>query len=783
MNDNIKITDILGQKLLIFDGATGTVLQSIGLRPGEPSDAWNLSRPDDIYALHRSYLSAGCDIIKTNTFVTARPGNESAADIALAGCEIARRAVTDAGHGFVALDLGSTGHLLAPVGDLEFEDAVALYANVIRVGAPFCDCVLIETMTDVYEAKAAIIAAKESCSLPIFVSFTVNDGRLLSGADIVTFATVSESLGVSAIGLNCGVGPDAMEKTLPSLLSATSLPVIVSPNAGLPVVDGDSVYYNIRPDEYAEALLRMARMGAAAVGGCCGTSPEFIRRTAELVSGMDVIPREVSLPTRAASASRTVTFGSSPVIIGERINPTGKPKLREAIKNGDIDRILTLAYSQTDAGADALDINCGVPGTDERATLCRVVREVQSAVPIPIVIDTSDISAMEAAMRLTAGKPVINSVNGKRDVMDAVFPLVKKYGGVLIGLTLDENGIPSSADERFEIARRIVDGAVAYGIPRHDILIDALTLTVATDANAARITLDTVERVTQQLGVGTVLGVSNVSYGLPDRGASAISPDRDSVNAAFLTLALSRGLSAAIMNPESAAMTSAVSAYKALNGDFTGITKTSAELSYTLAEAVFRGHRAEASALAAEAAASGEDALSIINTQIIPGLSRLGEEYEANRVFLPQLMAGADAASAAFDEIKKLLGTPAADKGVIVLATVEGDVHDIGKNIVSAILSNYGYTVHDLGRDVPPDRIVAETLAAGAKLVGLSALMTTTVPAMKRTIEALRASAQDVKIVVGGAVLTAELAAEIGADYYSPDAMANVRIAGEVYGR
>lgn len=769
-----KILDVLGKKLLIFDGATGTVLQSMGLRPGEPSDAWNLSRPDDVYSLHRSYISAGSDIIKTNTFVTARPGNDNASAITEAGCRIARNAVNDAGHGYVALDLGSTGHLLAPLGDLEFEDAVSLYADVIRVGAPFCDCVLIETMTDVYEAKAAIIAAKESCGLPIFVSFTVNEGRLLSGADIVTFATVAEALGVSAIGLNCGVGPDAMEKTLPELLAATTLPVIVSPNAGLPLVDGDHIYYNIKPEEYAEHHLRMAHMGAAVLGGCCGTSPDYIREVASLVSGMDVVPRHVTLPARAASSSRTVEFGTSPVIIGERINPTGKPKLKAALKSGDMDHILSLAYSQTDAGADALDVNCGVPETDEKATLVRVVREVQSAVPLPLVIDTSDPEAMEAAMRICAGKPVVNSVNGKSSVMDAVFPLVKKYGGVVIGLTLDENGIPASVDERFEIARRIVGTAEEYGIARRDILIDALTLTVAADGNAARVTLDTVERITNELGVGTVLGVSNVSFGLPER---------DSVNAAFLTLALSRGLSAAIMNPESAAMTGAISAYKALSGDFSEPSKAYAEKSYTLAEAVFRGHKAEASRLASEAVAHGMGAVDIIDKEIIPGLSRLGDEYEANRVFLPQLMAGADAASAAFAEIKKLLGNDdkAHTKGTFVIATVEGDVHDIGKNIVSAIMSNYGYDVHDLGRDVPPERVVDEVLATDAKLVGLSALMTTTVPAMKRTIDALRAAC-DCKIVVGGAVLTEELALRIGADYYSPDAMTNVRIAAEVYG-
>ncbi len=785
MNENFS--DALGCRVLIFDGATGTVLQSMGLLPGEPSDGWNVSRPGDVLALHRRYLEAGADIIKTNTFVTARPGNEAdAADTARAGCALARQAVRESGHGFVALDVGSTGHLLSPLGDLPFEDAVSLYKTVITAGAPFCDCVLIETMTDVREAKAAVLAAKESCSLPVLVSFTVNNGRLLSGADIETFATVMEGLGVSAVGLNCGVGPEAMEHELPRLLNSTALPVFVSPNAGLPVVDGEKVRYDVDPQSFAEAELRMARLGAAAVGGCCGTTPDFIERTSSLISGMKAVCREIASPPRAASATRTVTFGGAPVIIGERINPTGKPRLKAALRGGDLDfdYILSLAYSQSDAGADALDVNCGVPETDEAKTLVRVVETVQSAVTLPLVIDTSSPAAMEAAMRIYGGKPVVNSVNGRREVMDAVFPLVKKYGGVVIGLTLDESGIPDTAEGRFRIAERIVAEAERFGIPRRDVLIDALTLTVAADGNAAAVTLETLRRVTRELGVGAVLGVSNVSFGLPDR---------DAVNAAFLTLALSCGLSAAIMNPESAPMRSAIAAYRALSGDFSGLSASSSvnlpyssigESSLTLAEVVFRGHKTEAAALARDALSRGVSPLELIDGEIVPGLSRLGKQYEDGVVFLPGLMAGAGAASAAFAEIKHHLaetGEKAATRGVIVMATVEGDVHDIGKNIVSAILANYGYDVHDLGRDVPAARVVEEVIASGARLVGLSALMTTTVPSMKRTIAALRAAC-DCKIVVGGAVLTEELAASIGADYYSPDAMTNVRIAAEVYG-
>ncbi len=786
------ILDALGRRVLIFDGATGTVLQSMGLSPGEPSDGWNVSRPDGILALHRLYLEAGADIIKTNTFVTARPGNEEAArSLTEAGCALARRAVTEAGRGFVALDMGSTGHLLAPLGDLEFEAAVSLFKTVVSAGAPFCDLVLIETQTDVREAKAAVIAAKEACSLPVFVSATVTDGRLLSGADIETFAAVMEGLGVSAVGLNCGVGPDAMERELPRLLAATRLPVFVSPNAGLPVVDGDNVHYDVDTDTFAESELRMARLGAAAIGGCCGTTPEYIKKTADMISGMKARVREHTPVMRAASATRTVVFGSRPVIIGERINPTGKPKLKEALRRldaSDMDHIVSLAYSQADAGADALDINCGVPETDEAETLVRVVAAVEAAVPLPLVIDTSDPYAMEAAMRTYGGKAVVNSVNGRREVMDAVFPLVKKYGGVVIGLALDENGIPDTADGRFRIAERIVSEAEKYGIPRSDILIDALTLTVAADGGAAGVTLEVVRRVREELGVGTVLGVSNVSFGLPDR---------DAVNAAFLTLALASGLTAAIMNPESAPMRGALAAYRALTGDFSALgtsltspssaanitSSPSAENNYTLAEAVFMGRKSEAARLASGLLERGHTSMEIIDGEIIPGLTRLGEQYEKGYVFLPALIAGADAATAAFSEIKRLLPSSdgAPSRGVVVLATVEGDVHDIGKNIVSAIMSNYGYDVHDLGRDVKPERIVKETLATGARLVGLSALMTTTVPAMKHTIEALRAAC-DCKIVVGGAVITQELAEKIGADYYSPDAMTNVRIAAEVYG-
>ncbi len=778
----------LGRRVLVFDGATGTVLQSWGLAPGELSDSWNTEHPELIYRLHREYLDAGADLIKTNTFVTSRLKHENAAEIARAAAVTARRAVTDAGRGYVALDLGPTGVLMEPLGGMTFDRARELYAEVIGAAAEFCDCVLFETFSDVYEAKAAVTAAIESCGLPVLTSFTVDErGRLLSGADIETAAVVMESMGASAIGLNCGVGPDAMEKTMAELLSKTSLPVIVSPNAGLPTVDENGLHYHISPAEYAAAEARMARLGAAAVGGCCGTSPEYIAAVSRIVSGLDVLSRDVKKRTRAASATRTIEIGARPVVIGERINPTGKPKLKAALARGDTDYILSLAYSQFEAGADAVDVNCGVPETDERAVLTDVVRKVQGAIPLPLVIDTSDPDAMESAMRACAGKPIVNSVNGKRETLDKILPLVKKYGGVVIGLTLDENGIPSDPDGRVRIARRILEAAEAYGIDKSDVLIDALTLTVAADKSAAETTLKAVKMIRDELGVGVVLGVSNVSFGLPAR---------ETVNAAFLTLALEAGLSAAIMNPELQSMRGAIAAFSALHGDFDALGdsaggKTAADgggasdVPPSLAEFVFRGRRADAAAATRALLADGVPPMKIIDGYIIPGLSRLGAEYEANRIFLPQLMAGADAASSSFAELKGALSSvgEGEGRGVIVMATVEGDVHDIGKNICTAILSNYGYDVHDLGRDVKPSRIVEEVMSTGARLVGLSALMTTTVPAMKRTIEALRAAGADCKVVVGGAVLTSELAEQIGADYYSPDAMANVRIAEEVYGK
>lgn len=784
----MKLTEKLGRELLIFDGATGTVLQSKGLMPGELSDTWNITRPNDIYALHRAYLDAGADIITTNTFVTSKLKHENAAEIAREGAAVARRAVTDAGHGFVAFDVGPTGKLMTPEGDLGFEEAVSLFSEVISAAAPYCDCVLIETFSDLYEAKAAVIAAKESCELPIFASVTMDrTHRLLSGADTETVVTVLEGLGVSVIGLNCGLGPDTMEEILPELVRNASVPIMISPNAGLPDVDGGDAHYTVTPDAFAASAKRLVEGGASVIGGCCGTSPEYISAIKKVCGGMSPIPTVKKQVTRVASRTRTAVFGKKPLVIGERINPTGKPNLKSALRNSDFDYILGMAFSELDAGADILDVNCGLPEIDECVTLSKTIDKVRSSLPLPLCIDTSSPTAMEAAMRIYSGKPLVNSVSGKRESIESVFPLVKKYGGVVIGLLLDEDGIPETAEGRLAVADRILRAADEYGIDRRDVIFDPLTLAAATVPNAACVTLECVRALRRDYGAHTVLGVSNISFGLPNR---------DAVNSSFFTSALEAGLSAAIMNPESITMKGALLAHNLLFGlDSGGIeyasvmgntakTETKAAVSsLTLSDAILKGRKADASRIASELSASLQS-LDVINGHIVPGLSRLGEEYDKNRIFLPQLLAGSEAATAAFAVIKeKLSASQSVSKGTVVLATVKGDVHDIGKNIVRALLENYGYDVCDLGRDVPPDAVLDAVRRTNARLVGLSALMTTTVPSMKETVALIKSNVPDCKIMVGGAVLTENLAKSLGADYFAADATADVKIAEEIYGK
>ena len=767
-------------RIEFFDGSMGTMLQSAGLKAGELPELLNITDEEKVLAVHRAYAALGCDFITTNTF--------GANSLKMSNCdEVIRKGVELAGRmgKKVALDIGPTGKLLKPMGDLDFEEAVEIFSRVIMAGKDGSDIVLIETMGDVYEIKAAVLAAKENCDLPIFVTMIFDEnGRLLTGADVKTAVTVLEGLGVDAIGFNCGLGPKQMIPLVEEMRRWTSLPIIVQPNAGLPEsVDGNTVY-NVSPDEFAECMEKIARLGVSFLGGCCGTTPEHIEK---MISACSDIPADIP-PKKSfslvSSYSETVELGKKPVIIGERINPTGKKLLKEALRRNDIDFIVREGVAQRDAGAHILDVNCGLPEINEEKMLKRAVFALQSVLPTPLQIDTSDTAALEGAVRIYNGKPMINSVNGKEENMRAVFPIAKKYGAVTVCLCLDENGIPETAQGRIEIAEKIINTAARYGIEKKDLIVDALTMTVSTDKNNAAKTLEAVKYIRETLGVNTVLGVSNVSFGLPER---------DAVNSAFFTLALQNGLSAGIINPLSKSMTNAYLAYNALAGlddncaeYIAGVSAFEQaavrETDVSLRTAVIKGMKDGAAACARKLLETSEP-LDVINGHIVPALDFVGAEFEANRLFLPQLLMSADAAKAAFDVIREKLilsGSDEKSENKIILATVHGDIHDIGKNIVKALLSNYGFDVIDLGKDVPEESVVNAVKETGAKLVGLSALMTTTVPAMERTIKLLHEQT-DAAVFVGGAVLTKTYADMIGADKYTKDAMESVRFAKEFF--
>ena len=756
------------------------MLQSAGLKAGELPELLNITDEEKVLAVHRAYAALGCDFITTNTF--------GANSLKMSNCdEVIRKGVELAGRmgKKVALDIGPTGKLLKPMGDLDFEEAVEIFSQVIRAGKDGSDIVLIETMGDVYEIKAAVLAAKENCDLPVFVTMIFDEnGRLLTGADVKTAVTVLEGLGVDAIGFNCGLGPKQMIPLVEEMRRWTSLPIIVQPNAGLPEsVDGNTVY-NVSPDEFAECIEKIARLGVSFLGGCCGTTPEHIEK---MISACSDIPADIP-PKKSfslvSSYSETVELGKKPVMIGERINPTGKKLLKEALRRNDIDFIVREGVAQRDAGAHILDVNCGLPEINEEKMLKRAVFSLQSVLPTPLQIDTSDTAALEGAVRIYNGKPMINSVNGKEENMRAVFPIAKKYGAVTVCLCLDENGIPETAQGRIEIAEKIINTAARYGIEKKDLIVDALTMTVSTDKNNAAKTLEAVKYIRETLGVNTVLGVSNVSFGLPER---------DAVNSAFFTLALQNGLSAGIINPLSKSMTNAYLAYNALAGlddncaeYIAGVSAFEQaavrETDVSLRTAVIKGMKDGAAACARKLLETSEP-LDVINGHIVPALDFVGAEFEANRLFLPQLLMSADAAKAAFDVIREKLilsGSDEKSENKIILATVHGDIHDIGKNIVKALLSNYGFDVIDLGKDVPEESVVNAVKETGAKLVGLSALMTTTVPAMERTIKLLHEQT-DAAVFVGGAVLTKTYADMIGADKYTKDAMESVRFAKEFF--
>ena len=790
----------------LLDGAMGTQLQDRGLKPGETPELWNLSRANDVRAVHEAYFAAGANAVYANTF-GANPakyhGDAPLEDVIAAGVGIAREAAKSAG-GLVALDVGPTGRLLKPSGDFEFDAAYNAFAAQIRVGAAAgADFVAIETMGDTYELKAAILAAKENSQLPILATVALGeDGKLLTGADVECVAALLEGLRVDAIGFNCGFGPDMMLQYVRRLAAATSLPIAVKPNAGLPkVVEGQTVF-TVGPEEFAKDVAALVDAGASIVGGCCGTTPEHIAALKGLTSR--------ALPARTLPTDRTVvTSGSRAVeipandtiIIGERINPTGKKKLRAALSEGDVAYVLREAVSQADAGAHILDVNTGVPGLDEHAVLDSTMQAVQSVTDLPLQIDTSDPKALERALRHYNGKALVNSVNGKEESLSAVLPLVAKYGGAVVALTLDESGIPPTADGRLAIARKIIARGTEYGLKPSDFVVDVLCLAVSADAGSANTILEALGRVKGELGCRTCLGVSNISFGLPARPL---------LNAAFYTMALSRGLSAGIVNPLASDMMTAYKAFRALTardsvcGEWiasytdwspaassaTGRQRTaaasagtSAPSESTLASAIRHGLKSDASAMAKAALADGKAPLDLIDGEIVPALETVGRGFESGRVFLPQLLMAAEAAGAAFEVVRAALPQQEAGsvKGPVVMATVKGDIHDIGKNICRALLENYGFKVIDLGRDVPPEKVVETARREKARLVGLSALMTTTVGAMEETVRLVHEKLPGCKVTVGGAVLTEDYAARIGADNYSKDAMGLVRYAERLF--
>lgn len=780
----MNFSQIFQHRLLFFDGAMGTILQSKGLPLGELPENWNLSHSNIIKEIHKSYLSAGADIIKTNTFGANGLKFHNVPEVVQAGVTIAKEAVTENRHGYVALDIGPTGKLMKPMGDLDFEQAYHLFGEMAAAGeAAGADLVLIETMSDTMEIKAAVLAVKEKTNLPVLVTMIFDEnGRLLTGADIASAVAMLEGLRVDGLGFNCGLGPKQMLGLAEELFRHVSIPVIVNPNAGLPVSMNGKTIFNVEPEEFAADMKALAAAGCTIIGGCCGTTPEHIHAMVQACKDMPLIPTQQKNKTVVSSYARAVELGEQPVIIGERINPTGKARFKQALRENDMDYILKEGMSQAEKGAHILDVNVGLPEINECTMMVNAVTALQSVTDIPLQIDTTDPVAMEQALRIYNGKAMINSVNGKADSMHTVFPLAAKYGGVIVALTLDENGIPSTAEGRIRIAEKIVATAAQYGIQKKDLIIDALAMTISTDKNSACVTLNTLDHIRHSMGIHTVLGVSNISFGLPCR---------EFINAAFFTLAMERGLSAGIVNPVNEAMMQAYYSYcalKGLDGNCTtyvekyggavlaSTAQTQQADRLSLEQAIIKGFKEDAYQ-AAEHMLAKKAPLDIINSHLVPALDTVGKGFEKKRIFLPGLLMSADAAKSAFDAIKNHLrqtGTVNEKGPKIVLATVRGDIHDIGKNIVKVLLENYGYDVIDLGKDVPPQTVVDAVLEHNVKLLGLSALMTTTVSSMEETIALLHNTGAACKVMVGGAVLTEEYARMIHADYYAKDAMASV---------
>ena len=781
----MTIREEIGKRILFFDGGMGTLLQEQGLQAGELPETWNLKNPEPIIQIHKAYLAAGADIILANTFGANRfKYGEDLEKIVTAGVANAKKAVAESGKkAYVALDIGSTGKLLKPMGTLDFEEAVGVFAEIIRVGEKAgADLILIETMSDTYELKAAVLAAKENSTLPIMATVIFDESKkMLTGASPQVVVSLLEGLGVDALGINCGLGPKQMKEIVKELLKYASIPVIVNPNAGLPRSENGKTVFDVGAEEFAEDMEEIVTMGAWFAGGCCGTTPVHIQAMVEKCKEITPVPITPKNYTFVTSYSTAVELGGRPVIIGERINPTGKSKFKQALRDHNIDYILEEGVKQEDSGAHILDVNVGLPEIDEAAMMETIVYELQSIMPIPLQIDTTNMEAMERALRIYNGKPMINSVNGKAEIMEQVFPLVKKYGGVVVGLALDEDGIPDTTEGRLAIAEKIYQTGEKYGISRKDIVIDALVMTMSTNNESAKITLDTVKEITAR-GGKTVLGVSNISFGLPQR---------ELINAAFFTMAMNNGLSAGIINPNAKAMRQAYDTFCVLGGydaqcmnyienyavtDAPNAAAKPATAKLNLTDSIIKGLKDQAYR-ATEEELKTKEPMEIINGELVPALDVVGQGFEKGTMFLPQLLMSAEAAKAGFEAIRQYgqsHGEAQEKKATIVIATVKGDIHDIGKNIVKVLLENYGYEVIDLGKDVPPEKIVETVVDKHAPLVGLSALMTTTVVNMEESIKELHKEAPWCKIMVGGAVLTQEYADMIGADFYGKDAMQSV---------
>lgn len=795
----MDIREELGRRIIFFDGGLGSLLQERGLKPGELPETWNLTRPEVLYDIHRAYLDAGADIILANTFGANGFKYDNLEEIVTAAVVNAKKAVADSGRkAYVALDMGPTGKLLKPMGTLDFEECVSIYADVVRYGAKAgADLILIETMSDTYELKAAVLAAKENSNLPVVATVVFDEHhKMLTGATPEVVVALLEGLRVDAIGMNCGLGPKQMKPIFETMARYASIPLVITPNAGLPRSENGKTVYDVGPEEFAEDMEEIINMGAWMAGGCCGTTPAHIKALTERCFGITPKPLTDKDYTIVTSYSTAVELGGRPVIIGERINPTGKSKFKQALRDNNMEYILEEGVKQADSGAHILDVNVGLPEIDEPAMMRRTVFELQSVLPLPLQIDTTDPVAMEQAMRIYNGKPMINSVNGKEEIMHQIFPLVQKYGGTVVGLALDEAGIPDTAEGRLVVAKKIYDTAAQYGIKPKDIVIDALTMTMSTDNNSANITLDTVREIKAH-GGRTVLGVSNISFGLPQR---------EVINSGFFLMAMQAGLSAGIINPNARAMIQAYDTYCVLGGfdsqcmsyiekyavaEPTPVAQTVTSVkqagkavtgNLSLTDCIVKGLKEQAYKATKEELGT-KDTMEIINGELVPALDIVGKGFEKGTVFLPQLLMSAEAAKAGFEAIKEYVssqGTNQEKKATIVIATVKGDIHDIGKNIVKVLLENYGYDVIDLGKDVPPETVVDKVIETHAPLVGLSALMTTTVVSMEETIKKLHESAPWCKIMVGGAVLTQEYADMIGADFYGKDAMQSVYYAEEL---